>query len=871
MKSLLIKNDLYWVGALDPNLRVFDIIMYTPYGTTYNSYVVKGSEKIAVFETVKEQFFDEYLARLQDLNIDPKTIDYIVVNHTEPDHAGSVSKLLDIAPNAKIVGSAVALRFLRKIANRDFESITANDGATLSLGNKTLKFISAPFLHWPDSMYTYIEEDNVLVTCDSFGSHYSFDGVLNSKIDNEDHYMEALRYYYDCIFGPYKPYVIKAYNKIKDLSIDMVCPGHGPVLVEDPWKIINLYKEWSTPADTSNKKKQVTIPYVSAYGYTETLAKEIGKGIEAAGDIDVKLFNVINHKMEDILASIGNSEGLICGSPTIVGELLEPIRDLLSKLNPVVHGGKYAGAFGSYGWSGEAIPRMESRLTELNMKLIGPSLKINFKPDETEVNTAYTYGLDFGKTLLGEKEYKPFNVNTLVPVSTGKDGKVKLWKCVICGEIFESVDAPETCNVCGAGSDAFVEVEKEAPIPKFDKVESYVVIGNGAAGFYATKSIKERNSFATIYLISEEKEHSYVRTQLSDLLTEEPQNDFYLAKDTWYKNNEINEILGVKVVEIDNKAKTVILNNGDKIKFDKLILANGSYNFIPPTDVNIKNEIVKIDSHNYKNINGIHTIKNLHDIKLINESLNTAKNVLIVGGGLLGLEAAWEIQKKNIKVDVIELADTMLPRQLDSDGSIIFENIIKNSTINMRLNSSIKVINADNNGVTSVELNNGTIIDTDLVLYSVGVRPNTDLAKLAGVEVNRGIVVDRQMRTNIEDIYACGDVAEIRGNCYCNWPAAIEMGKVAGANVVGDEKSFRGFISSVIFNAIGTEVFSAGTVDFNDKSLKKLGFIDSANNVYSKLFFKNDIIVGGILIGDLSNSSKIILGIEQKKTLNEFK
>ncbi len=146
--------------------------MYTPFGTTYNSYAVKGSEKTAVFETVKEKFFDEYLERLKSIDINIEKIDYIVVNHTEPDHAGSVGKLLDIAKNAKIVGSQAAIEFLKEIINRDFEFIVVNDGDSISLGNKTLSFISAPFLHWPDSMFTYVVEDKLLITCDSFGSHY---------------------------------------------------------------------------------------------------------------------------------------------------------------------------------------------------------------------------------------------------------------------------------------------------------------------------------------------------------------------------------------------------------------------------------------------------------------------------------------------------------------------------------------------------------------------------------------------------------------------------------------------------------------------------------------------------------------------------
>ncbi len=863
MKSLQLKKDIHWVGALDPNLRIFDIIMYTPYGTSYNSYVVKGSEKTAVFETVKVEFFDEYIERLKDLDIDITNIHYIVLDHTEPDHAGSVAKLLEISPNAKVVGSAPAIKFMKKIANRDFESITVGDGDTLSLGNKTLQFISAPFLHWPDSIYTYVPEDEVLITCDSFGSHYSSEAIINSKVENKDHYMDALKYYFDCIFGPYKPYVLKAIKKIENLKIDMILPGHGPVLVEEPMKIVETYRQWSTPASPlDDGKKIVTIPYVSAYGYTETLAKEIAKGIEAAGNIEVRLFNVIHHEMGDIINSIGESDGLLCGSPTIVSELLEPIRDILSKLNPVVHGGKLAAAFGSYGWSGEAIPRMETRFKELNMKLYGPSLKINFKPSDNELKEAYEFGLGFGEILTGKKKFTPMAKAKTNIEEVPTNGGVKLWKCVICGEIFEAETVPEICSVCGAGSDQFIEVKRETSNYLIDKEETYVIIGNGAAGFYAAKAIKERNASAIIKLISNETEHSYVRTQLSDLITDEIDDTFYLAKANWYKENNIIEILGANVNSIDKETKTIKLDNKQGIRYDKLVLANGSYNFVPPTKVKLDDSEIEINSWTYNTIKGIHTVKKLSDVEAIKNELPSSKNVVIIGGGLLGLEAAWEVQKRNINVTVVELADRMLPRQLDTEGSKLFESLVNKTPVNVLLGEAVEFINADKNGVKSIQLKSGKLIDVDTIIYSVGVRSNIFLAQPLGIQCNKGIVVDQYMQTNIEDIYACGDVAELDGIYYGNWPAAIEMGKVAGANATGDKIKFEKFVSSTVFASMNTQVFSAGTVNFDDPSLEKVGYIDSVNNKYSKLFFENNSLVGGILIGNISSSVKIINGIQ---------
>jgi flavorubredoxin len=289
MKSLELKKDIYWVGALDPELRIFDIIMETKFGTTYNSYIVKGTEKTAIFETVKVKFFDKYVDKLKSILGDLNKVDYIIVDHTEPDHAGSVEKLLELIPHAKVVGSQAAIDFLADICNREIDSIVVEHGDTLNLGNKTLKFVSAPFLHWPDSIYTYVPEDNVLFTCDSFGSHYSFDEILYSKIPAEKHddYMSALLYYYTAIFGPFKKYVLEAIEKIKDFNIDMICTGHGPVLDKNPLEIVDIYKKWSTETNP-NEKPKIVIPYVSAYGYTEEIADKIIEGINSFGDFDIK-------------------------------------------------------------------------------------------------------------------------------------------------------------------------------------------------------------------------------------------------------------------------------------------------------------------------------------------------------------------------------------------------------------------------------------------------------------------------------------------------------------------------------------------------------------------------------------------------------
>lgn len=396
-----ITEDLFWVGALDPNLKIFDIIMETKFGTSYNSYLLRGSEGIALFETVKEKFFDEHLEKIRSV-INLEDINYVVVNHTEPDHAGSVEKILEYAPNATVVGSNLAIKYLTEIINKPFKNKVVKDGETLSLGNKTLKFISAPQLHWPDTMYTYVIEDETLITCDSFGAHYCDERVLKSAIEDskEDDYIEAYNYYFRMIMGPFKPFVLKALDKIKDLDLKFICPGHGLLLDNNNIeKYMNLYKEWCQ--SVKRKKQSIVIPYVSAYGYTEEIAQEIKKGIESSNfDVDILMYNLVTADMNEVLSEINQCSGLLLGSPTLLSDTLPQIWTILTSLNPVIHKGLSASCFGSYGWSGEALKNINERYKQLKLNVVSEPLGIIFKPSENNLKDAYNFGLDFAKKVL---------------------------------------------------------------------------------------------------------------------------------------------------------------------------------------------------------------------------------------------------------------------------------------------------------------------------------------------------------------------------------------------------------------------------------------------------------------------------------------
>lgn len=852
MKTLKLKDNIHWIGSLDPDLKVFDIIMHTEFGTSYNSYVVKGSEKIALIETVKIKFFDEYMEKLNELDVDIMDVDYIVVNHTEPDHSGSIEKILGINPKIKLVGSKSAIEFMRHICNRQFEAIEVKNSDELSLGNKTFRFIDAKFLHWPDTIFTYLVEDKVLFTCDSFGAHYSLDTVLQSTIKNQDDYMSAFNYYYENILFPYKQFFLQAISRIENLDIDMICTGHGPILDEDPWKIINLSKEYSAKANP-NEGKLIVIPYVSAYGYTKELADEIKKGIEETG-AKVELYDMVVSDEAEVLDRIYWADGVLFGSPTMLGDALKPIWNLLTSMNSPIHKGKIASAFGSYGWSGEAVPHIIERLKQIRVKIFGEGLRVRFKPSEEQLYSAYDFGVQFGNSVQSSSIPEKITINEKKKVPI----EIHRWKCTICGEIIEGSEPPNVCPVCGVSSDYFVKLDDvEIGAKVYDKKEKFVIIGASGAGMSAVEEIRKRNKECQITIISREDVKGYYRPQLSKMLSKNVALDSISIKnDEWLRTNNINLILNKEVTKIDPENKMVILSDNSEFEYTKLIIATGAECFMPPIQGNEKK--------------GVYTLRNIKDSTEIRRYAKDKKNAVVVGGGILGLEIASELNNMGLEVVVVEMSSRILPRQLDSQSSLILEELVINLGIRLKKDASTKEILGDDK-VSGVLLGDGEVIKTDVVIVSTGVKANIQVAQGTNIEIKRAIVVNDKMETGIADVYACGDCCEYNGVNFALWSEAIEQGKVAGINAAGDEYVYEQIVPLTTLNAFNSSVFSIGDIGADsNKVYKDFELKDEFSKNYKKMYFVDGLLVGAILIGDTSKAVSLIEGFKKGRNMEEM-
>jgi flavorubredoxin len=397
-KILDVTADVKWIGVLDHDLSTFDIVMETKYGTTYNSYFINAQKKTIV-ETVKEKFWDIYLQKLKTL-VNPDEIEYIIINHTEPDHTGSLGKLLQIAPKAKIVGSGNTIRYLNDLLGFDFPNIIVKDGQTLDLGNKTIRFIGAANLHWPDTIYSYLEEDKVLFTCDSFGAHYCNDAMFDDLVGNFD---DAFKYYFDVILKPFSKFMLKAIEKIRPLEIKAICTGHGPILRSNWKKYVDWSDELSKQTFSLCERLRVFIPYVSAYGKTTLIAEKIAEGIRKSGNIEVNICDVEKMPISQIDEHISRSTGILMGSPTINKNTLLQIYQIFAVINPIRDKGKLAAVFGSYGWSGEAVKIIHDNLSNLKLKMFEEDFMIKFTLHEKDFERCISYGERFGKQLLSNK------------------------------------------------------------------------------------------------------------------------------------------------------------------------------------------------------------------------------------------------------------------------------------------------------------------------------------------------------------------------------------------------------------------------------------------------------------------------------------
>ena len=390
MNIVEIKPDIYWVGGIDWDIRNFHGYL-TQRGTTYNAYLIID-KKITLVDTVKHYLFDELLSRIKEI-VDPSKIDYIISNHVEMDHTGSLPKLLQICPNAKVITSIRGEKGLKRHYKKDWDFQVVKSGDTLNIGKRTLHFVHIPMVHWPDSMVTYIPSDKLLLPNDAFGQHIASSERFDDELEWGMLQEEAAKYYANIVM-PYGDQVKKALESIGGLDIDMIAPSHGIIWRSYILQILKEYQKWA--AYESDDK--ALIVYDSMWGSTEKMAYALQEGLEESG-IHVTMRNLRTNHISGIITDVLTSKMILLGSPTLNNTMLPTMGKFLTYLKGLRPKNRMGFVFGSYGWGGQAVGEIEKIVKDLSWDTPVDSVNLNYVPDEKELVDVKKTGEKLGKYL----------------------------------------------------------------------------------------------------------------------------------------------------------------------------------------------------------------------------------------------------------------------------------------------------------------------------------------------------------------------------------------------------------------------------------------------------------------------------------------
>jgi len=387
--GIKITDAVSWVGKIDWEIRTFHGEEYSTHrGSTFNSYLVRD-EKTALIDTVWYPFAEEFVENLTK-EIDLNTIDYIVANHSEPDHSGSLPALLEAIPDTPVYCTAPGAKFLKALFHKGWNFQVVKTGDKITLGTKELMFIEAPMLHWPDNMFTYLTGDNILFSNDAFGHHFASEFMFNDLVDQAELYQECIKYYAN-ILTPFSMLVDKKIKEVTELNVpvDMICPSHGVIWRSDPMQIVKKYSEWANDF----QENQITIIYDTMWNGTRRMAEAITKGISHEdGSVVVKLFNIAKSDKNDVITEVFKSKAVLVGSPTINRGILSAVAAILEEIRGLSFKNKKAAAFGCYGWSGESVKMISEKLKDGGFELLNEGLREKWDPSSQAVQNCFDFG-----------------------------------------------------------------------------------------------------------------------------------------------------------------------------------------------------------------------------------------------------------------------------------------------------------------------------------------------------------------------------------------------------------------------------------------------------------------------------------------------
>lgn len=814
MISRQIGPGLWYIGALDEKLRTFGKASFTEDGMMYNSYLMDTEEGCMVFGAVPERYIQEWIAQIARIAQKSAPV-WAVLFGTEHDRKAAAA-LLGAFPDITLVGGTNALYKLEGLVDADFSKTEIRSHRTFQFGKKSLRFEVVPERYDTPCVYVLDKETGTLFTADAFGSVCADERVLTSDIVERENYYEGAGRYFADIAGSRRQKSLKAaVSFARENEVRMICPSCGPVA---DCELERLYSIFAPEKEEADQRPSLALIYEPG-GYIGELAECIETGAKEAGEIRIEMCDVSALSYSEVIKRASGCSAYLFGTAQVQGDASKAIWNIVTSLTRDDCEGKLAAVFTSGESEGKAAENIRKRLAMLGCDLSLWDCQIKGKPDRSLLKNAYEYGYGVGCSILKIPNLR----------------KPTLVKCLVCGEIFDA--SLGICPVCGVGLEQCVPVEAEDVLFKNDTDQKYVILGGGIAAVSAAEAIRRRDETGSIVMISAEDYLPINRPMLTkDLVTVEQEPEtLSVHGQEWYDEQKIELHLGKCATALDPENKTVACDSGESFAYDKLIYATGAECFVPP-----------FEGHDKP---GVLTIRHLTDSRELQERMETAKKAVVIGGGVLGLEAASELMRAGIEVTVLEATPQIIGRQVDAETAAILKKQME--AMHVACFEGVSIAGIEGKGqANGVRLADGRVFPADFVVVSCGNRANVQAAKAAGVNVERSIVVNERMETNVKDIYACGDCAQFDGINYQLWQEASGQGRVAGANAAGERITYANQPLGLSLEGFGTSLFAIGDPGKKtDVPYETVEVCDSVRNRHEKYWFYGNLLHGAALVG----------------------
>lgn len=833
MVSKQLCPGLWCIHENEENLRVFGNASFTEFGRSYNAYLMDTEEGFLLLGAMPNRFVAGCLTEVRRLA--GENLKWALFFGTDNDREAAKA-VLDNYPEAVILSGTNSLYKMTGFVG-EFRKIEIRTNRTLTLGQKKLSCQVLQDKFAAPSLYVLDMQSGTLFTADAFGAVCAADALQVSELADKAAFRKGTELYFADISAEKRANVLKqAVSLVRENQVQRICPADGPVVDTDLEQLLALYEP-----QQKEKENALTVGVIYAPGnYVAELAASIASGLTESGNVKVSTFNLDAVSRDAALKGLPEMDAYLFGTSEVNGDAAKAIWDIVTSLRGGDCAGKLAAVFTSTNSISGAADKLRQRLAQLGCDLNGQDYLVQGKPGTQDLKNAYEYGFGFG--CMVQKIPNPH--------------KPKLVKCLVCGEYFDA--SLGTCPVCGVGLDQCVPADEEAVTYKNDTNRRYLILGGGIAAVSAADAIRSRDETGSITMLSAEKYLPINRPMLTkdlETIAKDP-DSIQIHGQPWYDERKIDLKLGVRALTLNTQTKTVTASDGGTYSYDKLIYATGAECFVPP-----------FAGHDKP---GVITIRHLWDSQELQNYLKTAKNAVVIGGGVLGLEAASELMRSGVRVTVLEATPQIIGRQVDADSAARLKACMEKLGVACYEGVSIAAIEGDEQ-VSGVRLADGRVFPADFVVVSCGNRGNVQVAKEAGIAVERSIVVNQRMETSAGDVYACGDCCQFDGVNFQLWQEASNQGRTAGANAAGEQVAYANQLLGLSLEGFGTALFAMGDPGKKpDVPYKMVETVDGVRNRTEKYWFFGERLEGAVIIGAPEKTAEISQAVSAHAPYSEL-